>query len=54
MHGQFAQKGVDLEYIVIDGASTDGTVDIVRKAKDAVRGCACLSAGEEPFIAASA
>lgn len=30
-----AQKGVDLEYIVIDGASTDGTVDIVRKAKDA-------------------
>lgn len=30
-----AQKGVDLEYIVIDGASTDGTTDIVRKAKDA-------------------
>ena len=33
-----AQKGVDLEYIVIDGASTDGTTDIVRKAKDAAQG----------------
>ena len=30
-----AQKGVDLEYIVIDGASTDGTADIVREAREA-------------------
>ena len=29
-----AQKGVDLEYIVVDGASTDGTADIVRRAKE--------------------
>ena len=26
-----AQKGVDLDYLVIDGGSTDGTVDIVRE-----------------------
>ena len=29
-----AQKGVDLEYIVVDGASTDGTADIVRRAME--------------------
>lgn len=26
----FAQKGVDLEYIVVDGGSKDGTVDIIK------------------------
>ena len=26
-----AQKGVDLQYIVVDGASTDGTTDILRE-----------------------
>lgn len=33
-----AQKGVDLEYIVIDGASTDGTADIVRRARESAPG----------------
>ena len=30
-----SQKGVDLEYVVVDGASSDGTLDLVRAARDA-------------------
>ena len=29
MESAFAQRGVDVEYIVVDGGSTDGTVEIV-------------------------
>ena len=27
----FAQRGVDVEYIIVDGGSTDGTVNIMDK-----------------------
>ena len=34
MESVFAQKGVDVEYIVVDGGSKDGTVDIIKEYAD--------------------
>ena len=35
LESALSQKDVDLEYIVVDGASTDGTPDLVRRARSA-------------------
>lgn len=32
----YAQTGIQLEYIVVDGASTDGTLDIIRQHEDKI------------------
>ena len=34
MESVLSQKGVDVEYIVVDGGSKDGTVDIIKEYAD--------------------
>ena len=48
-----AQKGVDIEYIIVDGGSKDGTVDIIkefasRSVRPASPGCLVIKWISEP------